>query len=95
LKARSLYITIAVGGLFESKVFSITIAVRGSFESKVLTYYNCCWGLFESMKFYSIIAVVASLKARCIHIIIMAVGGPFKAEYLHITVSFRGPFNEV
>jgi len=32
LKARSLYITIAVGGLFESKVLKHSIAVGGSFE---------------------------------------------------------------
>ena len=79
----------------KTRYLNITIAIGGSFESKVLTYYNCCWGLFESMKFYIIIAVGAPLKARCLHIIMTVGGGPFKAEYLHITVSLRGPFNEV
>jgi len=74
LKARYLYITIAVGGPFESKV-------QGTFESKVLTHYNCCWSLFESMEFYIIIAVGASLKARCLHITV-TVGGPSKNREL-------------
>ena len=47
------------------------------------------------MKFYIIIAFGVALKARCLHIIMAVGGGPFKAEYLHITVSFRGHFNEV
>jgi len=78
----------------KARYLNITIAVRGSFESKVLTHYHCCWGLFESMKFYIIIAVGAPLKAWCLRIIMAVGGGAFKAEYLHITVSFRGPFNE-
>ena len=60
----------------KARYLNITIAVRGSFESKVLTYYNCCWGLFESMKFY----------------IIIAVGAPLKVKYLHSTVSVGGTF---
>ena len=65
----------------KARYLNITIAVRGSFESEVLTYYNCCWGLFESMKFYIIIAVGALLKARCFHTI-MAVGGAFQSRVL-------------
>ena len=45
MKARYLQVTIAVGSLIESKEFYITLAVGGPYESKVLTYYNCCWGL--------------------------------------------------
>ena len=44
LKARYYYIIIAVGSLLESKEFYITVAVGGPFESTVLTYYNCCLG---------------------------------------------------
>ena len=58
----------------KARYLKITIVVGGSFESKVLTYYNCCWGLFESMKFYIIFVVGTPLKARCLHMI-MAVGG--------------------
>jgi len=38
--------------------------------------------------------LMATLKARYLHIKV-AVGGLLKTEYLHITVSLRGPFNEV
>jgi len=40
------------------------------------------------------IAVGAFLKARCLHFIMAVGGGAFKADYLHITLSFKGPFNE-
>ena len=34
------------------------------------------------------------MKARCLHVTVV-VGAPLQVEYLHITVSFRGPINEV
>jgi len=44
LKASYLHITTAVDSLLESKEFYITVAVGGPFESIVLTHYDCCLG---------------------------------------------------
>jgi len=80
LKAWYLHITIAVGGLFESREFYITVIVGGPFEIKVLIHYDYCLGHLSKQGAYTLqLLVWASLKA----------------EYLHTTVSFKGPFNEV
>jgi len=96
--------TIAVGSLLESKDFYIKVTFGWPFESKVLTHCNCCWGLFESKEFYISVTVGAPLISRyTLHLLFGApvkasyllmkvdVGAPLNAEYLHTTVSFRGP----
>ena len=78
LKTTYLHITVAVGGLFESKEFYITVGVGSSFESKVLAYYNCYLGpLWKHSTCALQLLLVAPLKARQLYIK-FSVGHPWK-----------------
>ena len=62
MKARYLYITLAVGGRFESIVL-ITIAVRDPLKASYLHITIAVGSLFESKEFYITVAVGAPLQA--------------------------------
>jgi len=72
----SLWITIAVGSLFESKEFYITVAVGGPVKARYL---------------HITISVGAPVKGRYLHITV-AVEGPLKARCLHIAIAVGGLF---
>jgi len=91
LKINYLHITVAVGGHSESKALTLW-SCWGPFESKILKH--CCWGPFESMEFYNVIAVGGPFESKVLTYC-SCYWAPLQVEYLHIALSFRGPFNEV
>ena len=69
MEARCLYITVAVGGPFASRVlthYSFFKAPLIKFKSRVFTHSSCCWG---------------PLKAKYLQTTV-SVGAPLKEEYL-------------
>ena len=100
----NLHITVALWGPFESIVLAHYSCCWWPFA--LLTLCNCFWGPFESKEFCIVVAVGGPfeskvlthyncpVKSRCLQITV-AFGTHLKAEYFHIIVSFRGPFNEV
>jgi len=73
----------------------ITVAVGCPYECKALAHLKLLLGATLKARYFNIIiAVRASLKARCSHITV-AVGGPFASRVLAHYSFFKGPFNEV
>jgi len=83
-----LYIAVGVGSPFASRVLAKDSCYRESFESKALTHYSGCWEPFKSIVLTHCSRCWGHFESRvlsCLEISI-AVGGPFEAAYLYITV---------
>jgi len=64
----------------KSRYLHMTIAVWGPCETKLLTHYSCCQGPLWKKSTYTLQFHLGALQWS------------LKAEYLHISVAFGGPF---
>jgi len=110
LKARNFTLQFHLRAPLKARYFHITIGVWFPFESRVLTHYSCFKGPLWKQGTYTLLWLLGPLwkqGTKTLQLLLgplwqqgaytlqLLLGAPLKAEYLHITFSFRGPFSEV
>ena len=78
-KQATYILQLLLAGPFESMEFYITVAVGGPFESKVLIHYTCCWGPLWKHSTYTLQLLLGALRKQATYTLQLLLAASLKA----------------